>query len=75
MKLVEQGVIDLDKPLQEYVSEPLWENRGKSWHEDLSDLRSDPRYQLITARMSMSHTTGLPGWRWFEPDQKLRIHF
>ena len=25
--------------------------------------------------MSMSHTTGLPGWRWFEPDQKLHIHF
>ena len=75
MKLVEQGVLDLDKPLQEYVSEPLWQNRGTSWHEDLSDLRSDPRYRRITARMSMSHTTGLPGWRWFEPDQKLRIHF
>ena len=74
MKLVEQGVLDLDKPLQEYVSEPLWQNRGTSWHEDLSDLRSDPRYRRITARMSMSHTTGLPGWRWFEPDQKLRIH-
>ena len=75
MKLVEQGVLDLDKPLQEYVAEPLWQNRGASWHEDLSDLRSDPRHRLITARMSMSHTTGLPGWRWFEPDQKLRIHF
>jgi D-alanyl-D-alanine-carboxypeptidase/D-alanyl-D-alanine-endopeptidase len=75
MKLVEQGVLDLDKPLQEYVSEPLWQNRGTAWHEDLSDLRSDPRYRRITARMSMSHTTGLPGWRWFEPDQKLRIHF
>lgn len=75
MKLVEQKVLDLDKPLQEYVSEPLYENRGTSWHEDLSDLRSDPRYRRITARMSMSHTTGLPGWRWFEPDQKLRIHF
>jgi CubicO group peptidase (beta-lactamase class C family) len=75
MKLVEQGVLDLDKPLQEYVSTPLYENRGTSWHEDLSDLRSDPRYRRITARMSMSHTTGLPGWRWFEPDQKLRIHF
>jgi CubicO group peptidase (beta-lactamase class C family) len=75
MKLVEQGVLDLDKPLQDYVSEPLWQNRGKSWHEDLRDLRSDPRHRRITARMSMSHTTGLPGWRWFEPDQKLRIHF
>jgi CubicO group peptidase (beta-lactamase class C family) len=75
MKLVEQDVIDLDKPLQDYVKEPLGQKHGKSWHEDLSDLRSDPRYRRITGRMSMSHTTGLPGWRWFEPDQKLRIHF
>jgi len=64
MRLVEQGVLDLDKPLQDYVSEPLWRNRATAWHEDLSDLRSDPRYRRITARMSMSHTTGLPGWRW-----------
>ena len=78
MKLVEQGVLALDKPLQQYVKEPLWTNRAstsKAWHEDLSALRSDPRYERFTARMSMSHTTGLPGWRWFEPDQKLRIHF
>lgn len=75
MKLVEQGVLDLDKPLQDYVSEPLWQNQGTAWHEDLSALRDDPRYRRITARMSMSHTTGLPNWRWFEPDQKLRIHF
>jgi CubicO group peptidase (beta-lactamase class C family) len=68
-------VLDLDTPLQDYVREPLWENRGTSWHEDLGDLRTDPRYRRITARMSMSHTTGLPGWRWFEPDQKLRLHF
>jgi len=75
MKLVEQGVIGLDKPLQEYLDEPLWKNRGKSWHENLGDLRDDPRLSRITARMSLSHTTGLPNWRWFEPDQKLRIHF
>lgn len=78
MKLVEEGVLDLDKPLQQYLKEPLWMSRAstsKAWHEDLIALRSDPRYERITARMSMSHTTGLPGWRWFEPDQKLRIHF
>lgn len=75
LKLVEQGVLELDRPLQEYVKEPLWTNSGDSWHEDLSDLRADPRYQRITARMSLSHTTGLPNWRWFEPDQKLRLHF
>jgi len=75
MKLVEQGVVDLDVPLQTYVKEPLWTNRGKAWHEDLSDLRGDPRHQRITARMSLSHTTGFPNWRWFEPDRKLRIKF
>lgn len=75
MRLVEQGVIDLDTPLQEYLDEPLWKNQGTEWHEDLTDLRDDPRYRRITARMSLSHTTGMPNWRWFEPDQKLRIHF
>lgn len=75
MKLVEQGVLDLDKPLQDYVKEPLWANQGTVWHEDLSALRDEPRYRKITARMSLSHTTGMPNWRWFEPDQKLRIHF
>lgn len=74
MKLVEQGVLDLDTPLQDYLDEPLWANEPTTWHEDLSDLRDDPRYRQITARMSLAHTTGLPNWRWIEPDEKLRFH-
>ena len=75
MRLVERGMLDLDTPLQSYVSSPLWENPVTTWHQDLSDLRDDPRLGRITARMCLAHTTGLPNWRWFEPDQKLRIHF
>lgn len=75
MRLVEKGIIDLDTPLQDYFDEPLWRNEGTEWHEDLSDLREDPRHRKITARMALSHTTGMPNWRWFEPDEKLRIHF
>lgn len=75
MKLVEQGVIDLDTRLQDYVDEPLWANRGEAWHENLSDLRGDERYRRITARMCLSHTSGFSNWRWFEPDEKLRIRF
>lgn len=75
MRLVERGVLDLDTPLQSYVSSPLWENPATTWHQDLSDLRDDPRLAQITARMCLAHTTGLPNWRWIEPDQKLRIHF
>lgn len=75
MRLVEQGVLALDKPLQDYLDAPLGENKGTTWHEDLTDLRDEPRYRRITARMCLSHTTGFPNWRWFEPDEKLRIHF
>lgn len=75
MKLVELGVLDLDTPLQDLLDQPLWQNAGEEWHEDLTDLETEPRYRRITARMSLSHTTGFANWRWIEPDQKLRIHF
>jgi CubicO group peptidase (beta-lactamase class C family) len=78
MRLVEEGVIDLDRPLVRYMAKPLTAykaTRPKAWHEDLGDLAGDPRHRAITARMCLSHTTGLPNWRWFEPDRKLRILF
>ena len=75
MQLVDEGVLGLDEPLQNYLDEPLCENTGSDWHEDLTALCDDPRYREITARMSLAHTTGMPGWRWFEPDRKLRIKF
>ncbi len=61
LKLVQQGVLDLDKPLGQYLSKPLYE------YEYFSDLRNDPRWEKITARMCLSHTTGLPNVRWVHP--------
>lgn len=75
MKLVEEGVIELDKPLQNYLPKPIYEYEHKVWHEDYSDLKSSPEYTKITARMCLDHTTGFPNWRWFEPDEKLRVKF
>ena len=49
MKYVEQGLLDLDKPLHEYL---LYD-----------DIAHDERYKQITARMVLSHTTGFPNWR------------
>ena len=72
MRLVEEGVLDLDKPLQDYLPKPIYEyTPTKKWHDDYSDLRSDTLYQKITARMCLDHTSGFPNWRWYEPDQKL----
>lgn len=49
MRLVEEGRLDLDRPLVEYRSEPY--------------LPDEPRHRLITARMAFTHTTGFPNWR------------
>jgi CubicO group peptidase (beta-lactamase class C family) len=49
LQLVEQGRFELDRPLAEYGEELIT--------PDLPDRR------LITARMALSHTSGLPNWR------------
>ena len=49
MSLVDGGRLELDRPLSEYLAEPY--------------LATDERAASITARMVLSHTTGLPNWR------------
>ncbi|HAS43615.1 MAG TPA: serine hydrolase [Microscillaceae bacterium] len=63
MKLVEQGKLDLDKPLYRYLPYP--------------DIAYDPRYKKITARMVLSHRSGFPNWRTDYKDKggKLFIQF
>lgn len=46
--LAEKGLIDIGRPLYEYLPS-----------EDIDDLR----YKKINARMVLSHSTGLPNWR------------
>ncbi len=74
MQLVEKGILDLDKPLQEYLPKPIFEyTPTKKWHDNYTDLKDEPAYLKITARMCLNHTTGFPNWRWDEPDEKLRV--
>ena len=76
LRLVEEGVLDLDKPIAQYFDKPLPE------YEDYADLAGDNRWKLITPRMCLSHTTGFPNWRFlnartadFEANGKLAIYF
>src|ERR1700674_114333 len=69
MQLVQEGVLDLDKPVYQYLSKPLPE------YGRYSDLAGDERYKRITARMLLDHTSGFPNWRRFNDDKKLHIHF
>jgi CubicO group peptidase (beta-lactamase class C family) len=76
LKLVEEGVIDLDKPLQDYLPKPIYEYPQKTkWQDNYNDLKTDTLYKRITARMCLDHTTGFPNWRWDNSDQKLRVAF
>jgi CubicO group peptidase (beta-lactamase class C family) len=59
MKLCELEILELDKPLCDYLPEPL--------------LTNEPRLSLITARRVLSHTTGLPNWSSEETPLALRF--
>ncbi|HEX6171566.1 MAG TPA: serine hydrolase domain-containing protein, partial [Chitinophagaceae bacterium] len=62
--------------LQSYLPKPVSEyGPGKSWNEDYSSLKDDQQYKKITARHCLSHSSGFGNWRWYEPDQKLHVHF
>lgn len=75
MQYVQEKIIDLDKPLVQYLSKPLPEIKINGFRRGYHDLKDDKRYEKITARMCLTHTTGFPNWRWFEEDKKLKIKF
>lgn len=61
MGFVEEGKLDLDKPLYKYLP--------------YKDIANDERYKKITARMVLTHTTGFPNWRDDHEEGKLFISF
>ncbi len=76
LALVQQGILNLDKPLFRYLGKPLPE------YPKYADLAGDDRWKLITARMCLSHTAGFPNWRFlaaktgkYDPNGKLAIYF
>ncbi len=75
MQLLDEKVIELDRPLVTYLSKDLTTYEIPGWNRGYQHLTGDDRYKKITARMCLTHTTGFPNWRWFEPDKKLKFKF
>lgn len=69
MQLVDEGAIDLDTPLTEYFGQPI------HTLEDYGDLPEDGPQDRLTARLVLTHRTGLPNWRWLTEDGKLQFIF
>ncbi|MBW1298192.1 serine hydrolase domain-containing protein [Aquimarina litoralis] len=60
MKQREKGIIELDTPLYKILP--------------LKELAHDKRHELLTARMLLNHTSGLPNWR-RETNDSLQLFF
>lgn len=74
LKLVDEGKLELDYPLINYFPEKKLRKR-KLWWKEYSVLNKDPRIRNVTARMCLSHTSGLPNWRWHESNDYLKLKF
>jgi CubicO group peptidase (beta-lactamase class C family) len=79
MQLVDQGKLnldtplkdDLDKPLPSYGPDPVFPDK----YGPYKDLAGDSRWEKITPRMCLTHSTGFSNFWFIEPDHKLHIHF
>jgi CubicO group peptidase (beta-lactamase class C family) len=69
MQLVDAGKLDLDAPFAGLLDKPLPE------YPAYAALADDPRWQALTPRIALTHSTGFANFAFLEPDQKLRIHF
>ncbi|MCX5838436.1 MAG: serine hydrolase [Deltaproteobacteria bacterium] len=58
MQLVDQGLVDLDKPLVQYLP---------------SFKMADPRYDKISVRMLLNHTSGIPGTRYTSAETTVAV--
>ena len=69
LRLVDEGKLDLDRPLASYLQKPLPE------YPTYVALADDTRWQAITARHALTHSTGFANFFFLEPGGKPRIHF
>lgn len=78
MQLVEEGVIDLDRPIGDYLPRPLpdyYDAVIEDRYADYRALADDPRWRAITPRILLTHSAGFANFGFLEPDGRLRIHF
>jgi CubicO group peptidase (beta-lactamase class C family) len=69
LRLVEEGLLDLDQPLVKVLGKPIAES------PDYRDVANDPRLGTLTARLVLTHRTGFPNWRRQRQDKKLAFEF
>lgn len=69
MQLVDEGRIDLDRSIADYLPRPLPE------YPFYAALKEDDRWRRLTPRILLSHRSGLANFAFLEPDETMRLHF
>lgn len=64
LKLAQEGLLALDTPLVEYLPQGYWhvQNPFAFGHPPISSRVTAPELRAVTARMVLSHSSGLPNW-------------
>ncbi|TDR43050.1 CubicO group peptidase (beta-lactamase class C family) [Tahibacter aquaticus] len=75
MRLVDEGVLDLDRPIAERLAKPLPDYPDEEKYAPWSGLAGDERWRQLTPRMLLTHSAGFSNFAFLEPDGRLRIHF
>lgn len=73
--LADRGVVQLDRPIAAMLPQPLPSYGNLGAYGAWGDLASDLRWQAVTPRMTLAHSTGFANFAFLEPDRKLKIHF
>ena len=73
LMLVDDGLLDLDTSIADYLPRPLPEYAEGD--DDWSDLADQPQWRELTPRIILSNGTGFANFRWLEADRRLQFHF
>jgi len=73
LMLVDDGLLDLDASIADYLPRPLPEYTQGD--DDWSDLADQPQWRDLTPRIILSNGTGFANFRWLEEDRRLQFHF
>ncbi|MET3666307.1 serine hydrolase domain-containing protein [Caulobacter sp. 1776] len=68
LMLVDDGKLDLDKPIAEMLPKPLPD------YPKYADLSVDDRWKTITLRRLLTHSSGLADQRFYDPENKFRFN-
>ena len=78
MQLVDEGLFDLDRPISQYLPQPLPSYNSAAdarAYVPWVGLEGDERWRNITGRILLTHSAGFTNFAFDEPDGKLRFHF